>query len=116
MLGWHVERFEVVVVVLRLWSLQNLEPETSENLFDFFPKDRERMAMAHGGRTAGQRDINRAGRLARDGKLRARRDAIAPSISCLRVLALRPRAGRWSAGAVATDLSSAATAPRLRPR
>ena len=73
MLGWHVERFEVVVVVLRLGSLQNLEPETSEDLFDLFPKDRERMAMAHGGRTARQRDIDRAGRRARGGKLRATR-------------------------------------------
>ncbi len=60
MLGRHVERFEVVVVVFELGALDDEEPEPREDGFDSLAKDGERMAMADARPAARQRDVDRA--------------------------------------------------------
>ena len=42
----HVERFEVVVVVLELGALDHEEPHATEDGFDALAQQRQRMAMA----------------------------------------------------------------------
>ena len=99
MLRRHVERFEVVVVVLELGPFDDEEAHARE--------DRSRCARAGasadgGGRAAGARP----GSVTSTAPAGGRADATAAmrwsscgSISCLRVLASWPRRGRSSAGA-----------------
>ena len=66
MLRRHVERFEVVVIVLELGPLDDQEPHAQEDGLDPLAQQRERMAMAEQRRAARQRDVDRvAGRAAR---------------------------------------------------
>jgi hypothetical protein len=60
MLRRHVERFEVVVVVFELRSLDDEKPEAGEDGLDLFPQDREGMPMADSGPPAWQRDVDGA--------------------------------------------------------
>ena len=46
MLRRHVERFEVVVVVLELGAFDDEEAEAREDRFDALAQERQRMAMA----------------------------------------------------------------------
>ena len=46
MLGRHVERFEVVVVVFELGAFDDEEPEAREDGFDALAQDGQRMAVA----------------------------------------------------------------------
>ncbi len=61
MLRGHVERFEVVVVVLELGAFRDVEPHAQEDLLDALAQQRERMAMTDKRRAAGERDIDRVG-------------------------------------------------------
>ena len=61
MLRRHVERLEIVVVVLDLRPLQDFEAETREDLLDLLPQHRERVPMAKPHRPAGERDVDRSG-------------------------------------------------------
>ena len=66
--GWsarHVERFEVVVVVLDLGAFEHLVAEAREDLLHLLAHEAERMAVAEQRRAAGQRDVDGAGRTAR---------------------------------------------------
>ena len=69
MLGGHVERFEVVVVVLDLGAFEHLIAETREDLLHLFAHEAERMPEPSTMR-AGQRDVDRAGRAAGRGQRR----------------------------------------------
>ena len=61
MLGGHVERFEVVVIVLDLGAFEHLIAEACENRLDLLAHDCQRMAMPDQRRTSRQRDVDRAG-------------------------------------------------------
>ncbi len=65
MLRRHVERFEVVVVVLELRPVDDQEAEAREDRFDALAKNRQRMPMADSPNAAGQRDVDAACRGAR---------------------------------------------------
>src|SRR4029079_15002683 len=54
----HVERFEVVVVVLELGALGDEEAEAQEDRLDALAQQRERMAMADERRPPGQRHVD----------------------------------------------------------
>ena len=62
MLGRHVERFEVVVVVFDLGAFEHLIAQAREDGLDLLAHDRQRMAMADLRRAARQRDVDRADR------------------------------------------------------
>ena len=66
MLGRHVERFEVVVVVFDFGAFEHLIAQAREDRFDLLADDGQRMAMA---------DLRRRGRAAR---CRPRRPALSP--------------------------------------
>ncbi len=70
MLVGHVERFEVVVVVLDLRAFEHLIAEPGEDLLHLLAHEAERMTMADGRRAAGQRDVDRVGGTARGGERR----------------------------------------------
>ena len=63
MLRRHVEGLEVVVVVLRFRTLQDLEAKAGENQLDLFAEDRKRMAVPQGYVPSWQCDVNAVGRL-----------------------------------------------------
>ena len=65
MLGRHVERFEVVVVVLELGPLEDEEAHAAEDRFDALAQQRQRMAVAERRGPARQRDVDRVRRRAR---------------------------------------------------
>jgi hypothetical protein len=94
----HVERFEVVVVVLDLRALDDLEAHAREDLLDATAEQAEGMAVAEGGGPAGQRDVDgrRAGLAARPPRC-ARSEARRCLFSAL---ASRPTRGRSAAGTV----------------
>ena len=70
MLGGHVERFEIVVVVLELRSFGDEEALAEEEALDPVAQQRERMTMADERRPTGERDVDCVrGRLA-GGRLR----------------------------------------------
>ena len=60
MLGRHVERFEVVVVVLELGPFDDEEAEAGEDRFDALAQQAQRMTVADGRCPARQRDVDRA--------------------------------------------------------
>ena len=68
MLGRHVERFEVVVVVFDFGPFEHLVAEAREDLLHLFAHQAERMAKAEDRRAAGQRHVHRAGGPARRGE------------------------------------------------
>ena len=74
MLGRHVERFEVVVVVLELGPFDDLVAHAREDGLDALAQQGQRMAVADRRRAAGQRDVDRA-RWA-DARRAARLDAL----------------------------------------
>jgi hypothetical protein len=61
MIHRHVERFEVVVIVLELGPLDDQEAEAQEDGLDALAQQRERMPVADERRTAGQRDVDGVG-------------------------------------------------------
>ncbi len=70
MLHRHVERFEVVVVVLDLRPFEHLVSEACEDLLHLLAQQAERMAMPEHRRAAGQRDVHGAGGAPRRGERR----------------------------------------------
>ena len=70
MIRRHVERFEVVVVVLDLGAFEHLVAEAREDLDHFIANQAERMAMAELRHAAGQRDVDGVGGPARRGERR----------------------------------------------
>src|SRR5262245_22374359 len=70
MLRRHVERFEVVVVVLELGAVDDEEAEPREDRLDALAQDRQRMAMTDPGRAARERDVDGAGRRPRGARRR----------------------------------------------
>ena len=58
----HIERFEVVVVVLDLGAFEHLIAQAREDRLDLLAHDRQRMAVANRRSAAGQRDIDGADR------------------------------------------------------
>ena len=71
MLRRHVERFEVVVIVLELRPLDDDEAEPQEDRFDAVAQQRQRMAMTDERRAPRQRHVERvAGGPARQRRLR----------------------------------------------
>ena len=58
MLRRHVERFEVVVIVLELGPFGDEEAEAEEDLLDAVAEQRQGMAMADERRPAGKRDVD----------------------------------------------------------
>ena len=65
----HVERFEVVVVVFDLGSLEHLVAEAREDLDHFIANEAERVPVAELRHTAGQRDVDGICRAARGSEL-----------------------------------------------
>ena len=65
MLGRHVERFEVVVVVFELGPFDDQKPEAREDRFDALAKDGQGMTVADRRYAARQRDVDGSGRRAR---------------------------------------------------
>ena len=63
MLGRHVERFEVVVVVFELVALDDEKPEAREDGFDALAEDGERMAVTDARPASRQRDVDRTCRV-----------------------------------------------------
>ena len=61
MLGRHVQRVEVVPVVLDLGAFDDREAHAREDLLDPLAHDGQRMAMAEARPAAGQRDVDAAG-------------------------------------------------------
>ena len=78
MLRRHIERFEIVVVVFDLGTLEHLIAHAREDRLDLFAHDCQRMAMADRRLAAGERDIDRA-----DGRFRRveRRPALVELLS-----------------------------------
>jgi hypothetical protein len=70
MLRRHVERFEVVVIVLDLRAFEHLIPEAREDLDHFIADQAERVTMTELRDAAGQRDVDRVGGTAACGQLR----------------------------------------------
>ena len=60
MLGRHVERFEVVVVVFELGTFDDEEAEAREDRLDALAQQAQRMTVADGRRASRQRDVDRA--------------------------------------------------------
>ena len=60
----HVERFEVVVVVLDLRALEDLVAHAAEDVLDLLAHPHQRMDAARGMLASGQRDVDAAGRRA----------------------------------------------------
>ena len=60
MLRRHVERLEVVVVVLDLGTFQDLEAEAGEDLLDLLADDGQRMPVSERDLAAGPRDVDAA--------------------------------------------------------
>ena len=73
MIGRHVERFEVVIVVLELRPLEDEEAHAAEDRFDALAQQRQGMTVAERRGPARQRDVHRVRRRAR--RL-GRRDAL----------------------------------------
>ena len=61
MIGGHIERFEVVIVVFDLGAFEHLVAEAREDLDHFIADQAERVTMAKLRRAAGQRDVDRVG-------------------------------------------------------
>ena len=113
--GRHVERFEVVIVVLDLRAFEDLIAEAREDLLHLLAHQAERMAIAEHRRAAGQRDVDRARGSARRGE---RGFALAEAVarpSRFSSFACRP-SSRFSSGvALPTRSMNAATQLPLRP-
>ena len=60
-IGRHVQRFEVVEVVLDLGSFENLVAHVGEDVLDLLADLHQRMHVTDGPLARGQRDVNRVG-------------------------------------------------------
>ena len=70
MLRRHVERFEVVVIVLELRPLDDQETHAEEDRLDALAQERQRMPVPEERRASRQRDVDRVARRAARGRLR----------------------------------------------
>ena len=115
MLGRHVERFEVVVVVFDLGAFEHLIAQAREDRLDLLAHDRQRMAMADLRGAAGQGDVDRADRRFR--RLERGLALVELLLDFLfELVGALPSTGLSSGGAEATDFISAVTRPFFRPR
>ena len=115
MFGRHVQRFEVVPVVLEFRALDDLVAHADEDVFDPLAHLRQRMATAERRHAARQGDVD-ARRTAARRPAACSRASSASSMSGLRALTAAPSARRSSGDAAPSDLSTAVTSPCLRLR
>ena len=114
MLGRHVERFEVVIVVFELRAFDDEKSEAREDGFDALTKNGQRMPMAYARAASGERHVHGALGTASCGPTLRR--ASSAGSRC-------PRGARWRAGraagvrpggAVPSDFSRPETSPPFR--
>ena len=116
MLRRHVERFEVVVVVLELGPFDDEEPEAREDRLDALAQQRQRVAVADARRAARQRDVDGAagGRDCGGGLERSRRARFDVGLEL--VGELRRAAGARRAAPRRATFSRPRRSPPLRAR